>query len=60
MGRNYFSKHGGPYFINDGLSKHSHDHNNSEDDGSERALILSVCVGTAIVLITLYALVLSF
>ena len=26
MGRNYFSKHGGPYFINDGVSKH-HDHN---------------------------------
>ena len=61
MGRNYFSKHGGPYFINNGFSKH-HDHhdNNSEDDGSERALILSVCVGTAIVIITLYALVLSF
>ena len=26
MGRNYFSKHGGPYFINDGLSKHTHHH----------------------------------
>jgi hypothetical protein len=23
MGRNYFSKHGGPYFINDGLTRHS-------------------------------------
>lgn len=23
MGRNYFSKHGGPYFINDGFSRHS-------------------------------------
>jgi hypothetical protein len=22
MGRNYFSKQGGPYFINDGFSKH--------------------------------------
>ena len=22
MGRNYFSKHGGPYFINDGYSGH--------------------------------------
>ena len=60
MGRNYFSKHGGPYFINDGLSKHSHHHDDPEDSGSERALILSVCVGTAIVLITLYALVLAF
>lgn len=24
MGRNYFSKHGGPYFINDGVSQHDH------------------------------------
>jgi hypothetical protein len=23
MGRNYFSKHGGPYFINDGVSRHA-------------------------------------
>jgi hypothetical protein len=23
MGRNHFSKHGGPYFINDGVSRHS-------------------------------------
>ena len=61
MGRNYFSKYGGPCFINSGLSgHHDHDKNDSEDTGSERALILSVCVGTAIVIITLYALVLSF
>lgn len=26
MGRNYFSKHGGPYFINDGFTRHEHDH----------------------------------
>lgn len=30
MGRNYFSRHGGPYFINDGFSRHAdeseHDH----------------------------------
>ena len=26
MTRNYFSKHGGPYFVNDGFSKHDHDH----------------------------------
>jgi hypothetical protein len=61
MGKNYFSKYGGPYFINNGFSKHhNHDENNSEDNGSERSLILSVCIGTAIMLITLYALVLSF
>jgi len=23
MGRNYFSKHGGPYFINDGVTRHA-------------------------------------
>lgn len=23
MGRNYFSKHGGPYFINDGFTHHA-------------------------------------
>jgi hypothetical protein len=26
MGRNYFSKHGGPYFINDGFTHHDHNH----------------------------------
>ena len=26
MGRNYFSKKGGPYFINDGFSHHDHSH----------------------------------
>jgi hypothetical protein len=31
MGRNYFSRHGGPYFINDGVSQHDHHHDNSED-----------------------------
>jgi hypothetical protein len=29
MGRNHFSRAGGPYFINDGLSKH-HDHDKPE------------------------------
>ena len=32
MGRNYFSKAGGPYFINNGFSKHDdHDHNESSN-----------------------------
>ena len=31
MGRNYFSKHGGPYFINNGLSGHSHSHDEPHD-----------------------------
>ena len=59
MGRNYFSKHGGPYFINNGFSSHSHDHNDSEDTGSERALILSVCVGVPLMFIALYAIVIA-
>jgi len=30
MGRNHFSKHGGPYFINDGVSHHDdHDLNDN-------------------------------
>jgi hypothetical protein len=30
MGRNYFSKYGGPCFINDGFSRHEHDHKPGE------------------------------
>jgi hypothetical protein len=30
MGRNYFSKYGGPCFRNDGFSKHDHDHKPGE------------------------------
>jgi hypothetical protein len=29
MGRNYFSKHGGPYFINNGFTSHT-DHHKSD------------------------------
>ena len=31
MGRNYFSKHGGPYFINNGVSQHDHHHDEPHD-----------------------------
>jgi len=60
MGRNYFSKHGGPYFINDGFSQHTHSHEDPHDIKPDRALLLSLLVAVPIVLITLYALVLSF
>lgn len=30
MGRNYFSKYGGPCFINNGFSSHEHDHKPGE------------------------------
>ena len=33
MGRNYFSKHGGPYFINDGFSKHAEEQSIKPDKG---------------------------
>jgi hypothetical protein len=39
MGRNYFSKHGGPYFINDGLSKHNHQHDEPHDIKPDYAAI---------------------
>ena len=60
MGRNYFSKHGGPYFKNDGFSQHSHADHDPEDIKPDRALLLSLLVGVPIMIITLYALVLSF
>ena len=30
MGRNHFSKYGGPCFVNDGLSKHDHSHDTQD------------------------------
>jgi hypothetical protein len=61
MGRNYFSKYGGPCFINNGLTAHhDHEENDSKDTGSDKALLLSLLVSVPIVLITLYALVISF
>ena len=60
MGRNHFSRHGGPYFINNGFSNHTHSHDDPNHIESDRALILSLLVGVPIMIITLYALVLSF
>ena len=56
MGRNYFSKHGGPYFINDGFSKHDHDHKPglSHEDikpDSDLFYLLTIGFGIAILLI---------
>lgn len=33
MGRNYFSKHGGPYFINDGFTRHADKPYDTPDKG---------------------------
>ena len=56
MGRNYFSKAGGPYFINDGFSKHSH---SPEDIKPDRVLLASILIGFGIVFITIASLLSS-
>jgi hypothetical protein len=52
MGRNHFSQHGGPYFINDGFSKHndpkpgiSHD-----DIKLSKTIFYSIMIGFAVIL----------
>jgi hypothetical protein len=48
MGRNYFSKAGGPYFINDGFSKHDHYHkpgSNHEHTKPDPNLFYGLCIG---------------
>ena len=60
MGRNHFSRHGGPYFINNGFSNHTHSHDDPNHTEPDRALLLSLLVAVPIMIITLYALVLSF
>ena len=43
MGRNYFSKHGGPYFINDGFTRHGI--NSSEKDNkSEQKVFYTLTI----------------
>ena len=62
MGRNYFSKAGGPYFINDGFSKHTdhdhktgHTHDDIKPDISLAATLaitfLSLCIVLSIVIL---------
>jgi hypothetical protein len=48
MGRNYFSKKGGPYFINDGFSNHDHDHkpgSNHQDIKPDPNLFYGLIIG---------------
>jgi hypothetical protein len=48
MGRNYFSKAGGPYFINDGFSRHDHDHkpgSNHEHTKPDANLFYGLTIG---------------
>ena len=45
MVRNHFSKHGGPYFINDGLSKHTHHHDDTNQNELDKGLALFIAIG---------------
>jgi len=49
MGRNHFSKAGGPYFINDGFSKHTHSHEDPNHIKPDRILLASILIGFGIV-----------
>ena len=53
MGRNHFSNKGGPYFINDGFSKHTHNHNDPNDIKPDTKVFYTLTLGfvSAIVLI---------
>lgn len=64
MGRNHFSRAGGPYFINDGFSKHTdhdhksgHNHNDIKPDSTLFGILamgfitILVCISIAILAI---------
>ena len=50
MGRNHFSKHGGPYFIHDGFSKHTHSHEDPNDIKPDKKLFYSIAIGFGILI----------
>lgn len=56
MGRNYFSKHGGPYFINDGFSRHSDIKPSQPDKGLLSILLIGLSIVVAIICSFLYSL----
>ena len=45
MGRNYFSKHGGPYFRNDGFSHHTE---NNNKPNSKKDILTFICVSLGV------------
>jgi hypothetical protein len=53
MGRNYFSKHGGPYFINDGFSQHTHSHEDPHDIKPDYDLFIFIAIGFVTLLVTI-------
>ena len=57
MGRNYFSKKGGPYFINDGFSQHDHDHkpssNHQDTKPDNEAVFIAIGFVSLVVLLSI-------
>jgi hypothetical protein len=53
MGRNYFSKHGGPYFINDGFSRHTHHHDDPNDIKPDQTLFYGLLLGFVSVILAI-------
>lgn len=56
MARNHFSKHGGPYFINEGFSKQDHDHKpgvSHEDIKPDKKVFYSITMGFVVLLLTI-------
>lgn len=56
MPRNHFSQKGGPYFINNGFSKHSH---SPEDIKPDRIVVASIIIGFGIVFVIIASLLSS-
>jgi hypothetical protein len=52
MGRNYFSKHGGPYFKNDGFSHHI-PNPNKEDIKTSTNLFYGLTIGFLSLILTI-------
>ena len=59
MARNHFSKHGGPMFINNGLSRHDHSHKDPEDIKPDKALFLSITIGFVLMFTVIVAVITS-
>ena len=56
MGRNHFSQQGGPYFINNGFSKHDHNHKpggSHEDIKPDKTIFYSIMIGFVVILVTI-------
>lgn len=56
MGRNHFSKHGGPYFINDGVTRHAGIKPSKPDKGFFYFIVSGFVIALSIIGMFLYSL----